>query len=129
MTCLASRLGADNIVRHDRPLTNDELEKYIPSVFSDDKYDLDRKDISLLLLYWINYGRKDLSRSLTVRRTCIILIIATSINICHACTIVTLLKVDEMEILALTLQAQRYSILTAMNINRFPSINSWQSMP
>jgi len=92
MTCLASRLVADNIVRHDRPLTNDELAKYIPGVFSEDEYDLDRKDISLLLLYWINYGRKDLSRSLTVRRTCIILIIATSINICYACTIVTLLK-------------------------------------
>lgn len=48
MTCLASCLGADNIDCHDRPLTEDGLAQYIPRVFSEDKKDLDQKDISLL---------------------------------------------------------------------------------
>lgn len=39
MTRLASRFGAANVVRRDRPLTNDELAKYVPSVFTEDKHD------------------------------------------------------------------------------------------
>lgn len=38
MTTLASRFRAANVIRRDRALTNDELEKYVPSVFSDDKH-------------------------------------------------------------------------------------------
>lgn len=38
MTRLATRFGAVNVVRQDRPLTNDELQKYVPSVFSDGKH-------------------------------------------------------------------------------------------
>lgn len=34
MTRLASRFGAVNLVRRDRPLTRDELAHYVPSVFS-----------------------------------------------------------------------------------------------
>lgn len=36
MTRLASRFGAVNLVRRDRPLTRDELAHYVPSVFSED---------------------------------------------------------------------------------------------
>lgn len=38
MTTLASRFRAANVIRRDRALTNDELEKYVPSVFSGDKH-------------------------------------------------------------------------------------------
>ncbi|STJ43093.1 CP4-6 prophage protein [Escherichia coli] len=36
MTRLASRFGAVNLVRRDRPLTRDELAHYVPSVFSEE---------------------------------------------------------------------------------------------
>ena len=45
MICLASRLGADNIVCHDHPLTKDELAQYIPTIFSEDKKDLNQEDV------------------------------------------------------------------------------------
>jgi hypothetical protein len=35
---LASRFGAVNLVRRDRPLTRDELAYYVPSVFSEEKH-------------------------------------------------------------------------------------------
>lgn len=38
MTRLASRFGAVNLVRRDRPLTRDELAHYVPSVFGEDKH-------------------------------------------------------------------------------------------
>ncbi|MGQ6550930.1 MULTISPECIES: DUF932 domain-containing protein [Serratia] len=38
MTRLASRFGAVNLVRRDRPLTRDELAHYVPSVLGDDKH-------------------------------------------------------------------------------------------
>ncbi len=36
---LASRFGAVNFVRRDRPLTRDELAHYVPSVFSEEKHE------------------------------------------------------------------------------------------
>ncbi|EHB0495319.1 DUF945 domain-containing protein, partial [Escherichia coli] len=39
MTRLASRFGATNHVRRDRPLTREELAHYVPSVFSEDKHE------------------------------------------------------------------------------------------
>jgi hypothetical protein len=39
MTRLASRFGAVNLVRRDRPLTRDELAHYVPSVFSEEKHE------------------------------------------------------------------------------------------
>jgi len=36
---LASRFGAKNQIRRDRPLTNDELASVVPSVFSEEKHD------------------------------------------------------------------------------------------
>lgn len=38
MTTLASRFRSANVIRRDRALTNDELEKYVPSIFSEDKH-------------------------------------------------------------------------------------------
>ena len=38
MTCLASRFGAANLIRRDRPLTREELYRVVPSVFSEDKH-------------------------------------------------------------------------------------------
>lgn len=35
---LASRFGAKNQIRRDRPLTNDELASVVPSVFSEEKH-------------------------------------------------------------------------------------------
>lgn len=35
---LASRFGHIHSVRRDRPLTNDELAHYVPSVFSEEKH-------------------------------------------------------------------------------------------
>ncbi len=39
MTRLASRFGAANIIRRDRPLTSEELFRVVPSVFSEDKHE------------------------------------------------------------------------------------------
>ena len=39
MTRLASRFGAVNLVRRDRPLTHEELMHNVPSVFSEDKHE------------------------------------------------------------------------------------------
>lgn len=39
MLTLASRFGAVNSVRRDRPLTHDELARYVPSVFSENKHE------------------------------------------------------------------------------------------
>ena len=39
MSRLASRFGAVNSVRRERPLTHDELARYVPSVFSESKHD------------------------------------------------------------------------------------------
>ncbi|MBN3063648.1 DUF932 domain-containing protein [Pectobacterium parmentieri] len=39
MTRLASRFGAVNFVRRDRPLTRDELAHYVPSIFSEEKHE------------------------------------------------------------------------------------------
>jgi len=36
---LASRFGRVNQIRRDRPLTNDELMKYVPSVFGENKHE------------------------------------------------------------------------------------------
>ena len=36
MTRLASRFGAANLIRRDRPLTREELFRVVPSVFSED---------------------------------------------------------------------------------------------
>lgn len=38
MTRPSSRFGAANIIRRDRPLTDDELAQYAPSVFSENKH-------------------------------------------------------------------------------------------
>lgn len=38
MTRLASRFGAANVIRRDRPLTHEELFRVVPSVFSEDKH-------------------------------------------------------------------------------------------
>ncbi|MGM3190483.1 DUF932 domain-containing protein [Dickeya dadantii subsp. dieffenbachiae] len=38
MTRLASRFGAANLIRRDRPLTREELFRTVPSVFSEDKH-------------------------------------------------------------------------------------------
>jgi len=39
MTRLASRFGAAHVIRQERPLTNDELAKYVPSIFTGDKHE------------------------------------------------------------------------------------------
>lgn len=39
MSRLASRFGAVNLVRRDRPLTDDELMRFVPSVFSQEKHE------------------------------------------------------------------------------------------
>lgn len=39
MTRLASRFGAANLIRRDRPLTREELYHVVPSVFSEDKHE------------------------------------------------------------------------------------------
>ena len=39
MSRLASRFGAANLVRRDRPLTDDQLMRFVPSVFSQEKHE------------------------------------------------------------------------------------------
>jgi hypothetical protein len=42
MTYLASRFGAANVIRRDRPLTREELFRVVPSVFSENKHESQR---------------------------------------------------------------------------------------
>ena len=39
MARLASRFASMNVIRRERPLTNDELMHVVPSIFSEDKHD------------------------------------------------------------------------------------------
>lgn len=39
MVSFASRYRAPNSIRQNRPLTNDELARIVPSAFSEDKHD------------------------------------------------------------------------------------------
>ena len=39
MVSFASRYRIPTTIRQDRPLTNDELQRIVPSVFSEDKHD------------------------------------------------------------------------------------------
>jgi hypothetical protein len=39
MTRLASAFRTANLIRRERPLTDDELRHHVPSIFSQDKHD------------------------------------------------------------------------------------------
>lgn len=61
---LASRFGLTHSIRQERPLTNDELVKVVPSVFSEEKHN-SRSD-RYTLHCWINYVKKVSSHFLPV---------------------------------------------------------------
>lgn len=69
MTRLASRFGAVNLVRRDRPLTRDELAHYVPSVFSEESMNpaVTGTPISRLFPCSITYSVKASSHSLPAR--------------------------------------------------------------
>ncbi|AIT04734.1 hypothetical protein PMK1_c00044 (plasmid) [Klebsiella pneumoniae] len=55
---LASRFGLTHSIRQERPLTNDELVKVVPSVFSEEKHNSrsDRytgNDSNLLIVFYV----------------------------------------------------------------------------
>ena len=74
---LASRFGRYNSIRRERPLTDDELMQFVPSVFSGDKH------ISQPSISSISYVMKVSSRSLPVRVGFVIWDAANTVNICY----------------------------------------------
>jgi hypothetical protein len=73
MTRLASRFGAANIIRRDRPLTREELFRVVPSVFSEDKHESRSERYTYIptISCWTACSAKASSRSLPVRPGCV----------------------------------------------------------
>lgn len=69
MTRLASRFGAANLIRRDRPLTREELLRVVPSVFSEDKHESRSERYTYIPTISLldSLQRKASSRSLPVR--------------------------------------------------------------
>ncbi len=78
MTRLASRFGAANSIRRDRPLNIEELFRTVPSVFSEETDTL----TSQLLPYSIVFKRKASTRSLLVRHVFVIRVVESIPSIC-----------------------------------------------
>lgn len=84
MTRLASRFGAVNTIRRDRPLTNDELARHVPSIFSEEKHASrsDRYTYIPPLLYWITCVKKASNPSSPARPGCVTWISVSIPNTC-----------------------------------------------
>ncbi len=82
---LASRFGRYNSIRRERPLTDDELMQFVPSVFSGDKHEsgVSVIHISQPSISSISYVMKVSSRSLPVRVGFVIWGVANTVNICY----------------------------------------------
>lgn len=87
MRRLASRFGAANVIRRDRPLTREELFRTVPSVFSEGKHESRSSDTPLFrpLLCSTTYRKKVSSRSLPVRQGFVTPRSANIPNTCCAC--------------------------------------------
>ncbi|SUG89813.1 prophage protein [Salmonella enterica subsp. enterica] len=87
MTRLASRFGASNLIRRDRPLTREELFRVVPSVFSEDKHESRSErytyipTISLLE----SLQREGFQPSLPVRPECVTQVAESTQSTCCAC--------------------------------------------
>lgn len=87
MTRLASRFGASNLIRRDRPLTREELFRVVPSVFSETNTNPAVNVIPIFRLYlcWKVYSGKASSHSLPVRPGYAILAVMNIRSTCCAC--------------------------------------------
>lgn len=82
---LASRFGRYNSIRRERPLTDDELMQFVPSVFSGDKHE---SGVNVIRIFQqsissISYVMKVSSHSLPVRVGFVIWDVANTVNICY----------------------------------------------
>lgn len=82
---LASRFGRYNSIRRERPLTDDELMQFVPSVFSGDKHESRSERYTYIpTINIINKLRDEgFSRSLPVRVGFVIWGVANTVNICY----------------------------------------------
>ncbi len=82
---LASRFGRYNSIRRERPLTDDELMQFVPSVFSGDKHESRSERYTYIQpsISSISYVMKVSSHSLPVRVGFVIWDAANTVNICY----------------------------------------------
>ncbi len=82
---LASRFGRYNSIRRERPLTDDELMQFVPSVFSGDKHESRSERYTYIptINSSISYVMKVSSHSLPVRVGFVIWDAANTVNICY----------------------------------------------
>ncbi|CTZ76133.1 hypothetical protein BvCmsOUP082_03444 [Escherichia coli] len=81
---LASRFGRYNSIRRERPLTDDELMQFVPSVFSGDKHESRSERYTYIpTISSISYVMKVSSHSLPVRVGFVIWDVANTVNICY----------------------------------------------
>lgn len=82
---LASRFGRYNSIRRERPLTDDELMQFVPSVFSGDKHESRSERYTYIpTINIINKLRDEgSSHSLPVRVGFVIWDVANTVNICY----------------------------------------------
>lgn len=82
---LASRFGRYNSIRRERPLTDDELMQFVPSVFSGDKHESRSERYTYIpTINIINKLRDEGFRhSLPVRVGFVIWDVANTVNICY----------------------------------------------
>lgn len=87
MTRLASRFGAANLIRRDRPLTREELFRVVPSVFSEDKHESRSERYTYIptISCWRACSAKASSRSLPVRPACVTRAVGNTPSICCVC--------------------------------------------
>lgn len=86
MTRLASRFGAANSIRRDRPLTVEELFRTVPSVFSEENTTLAVTVIPIFppLPYWIACKKRAFIRSLRVKPVFEMKAVVIILSICFA---------------------------------------------
>ncbi len=87
MTRLASRFGAANLIRRDRPLTREELFRVVPSVFSEDKHESRSERYTYIPTISLldSLQREASSHSLPVRPACVTRVVVNIQSICCVC--------------------------------------------
>ncbi len=84
---LASRFGYANQIRHDRPLTHEELMRHVPSIFGKTDIPLAVNTMRTFPLSpsWKICSRKAFSRSLPARPACATRAAGNTQNTCCVC--------------------------------------------
>jgi hypothetical protein len=86
MTRLASRFGAANLIRRDRPLTREELFRVVPSVFSEDKHESRSERIPIYPPFLLDsLQREGFQPFFACQTRCVTQVVANIQSTCCAC--------------------------------------------